>query len=232
MPFVTPSRRAVTPGGKGRFPGFDVLSQTELWDDVTAGIVLSRLDPPTDFSFFTPAEQAAAGALFDVLLAQHEQPKVPVLHMVDERLALDQTDGWRYEDMPEDREAWRTSLAALDAEAVENHGARFHELPLADQGDIVQGVQDAHEWHGMPAARVWSLWTRYACAAFYSHPWAWNEIGFGGPAYPRGYMNLGVNRREHWEVPEEAAADPVPWANRVEAAREAHRKVAGDRQHR
>ena len=28
---------------------------------------------------------------------------------------------------------------------------------------------------------VWSLWTRYACTAFYSHPWAWNEIGFGGP---------------------------------------------------
>ena len=27
--------------------------------------------------------------------------------------------------------------------------------------------------------------------AFYSHPWAWNEIGFGGPAYPRGYMRLG-----------------------------------------
>ena len=28
-------------------------------------------------------------------------------------------------------------------------------------------------------------------AAFYSHPWAWNEIGFGGPAYPQGYMRLG-----------------------------------------
>ncbi len=27
--------------------------------------------------------------------------------------------------------------------------------------------------------------------AFYSHPWAWNEIGFGGPAYPQGYMRLG-----------------------------------------
>ncbi len=232
MPFLPPSRRGVTPGGKGRFRGFDVLSQAELWDDVTAGIVLSRLDPPTDFSFFTPAEQAAAGALFDVLLAQHDEPKVPVLQMVDERLALDQTDGWRYEDMPEDQEAWRRSLAALDTEARTRHGARFHELALDQQGDIVQGVQDADTWHGMTAERVWSLWTRYACAAFYSHPWAWNEIGFGGPAYPRGYMNLGLDRREHWETGEVGAADPVPWANRVEAAREAHRKVAGDRSRR
>jgi len=32
---------------------------------------------------------------------------------------------------------------------------------------------------------------RAILAAFYSHPWAWNEIGFGGPAYPRGYIRLG-----------------------------------------
>ena len=50
------------------------------------------------------------------------------------------------------------------------------------------------------ADRVWSLWSRYACTAFYSHPWAWNEIGFPGPAYPRGYKNPGVNAREPFEV--------------------------------
>ena len=232
MPFRPPSRRSVTPGGRGRFPGFDVLDSVERWDEVTAGIVLSRMDPPKDFSFFSPVEQAAAGALFDVLLAQHDDPKVPVLQMVDERLALDQTDGWFYEDMPEDVEAWRRSLAALDEEANALRGTAFHQLELEDQGSIVQGVQDAGtaDWHGMPAGHVWSLWTRYACAAFYSHPWAWNEIGFGGPAYPRGYMNLGVGRLEHWEVPDADGRDPVPWADRVEAARRAHRRVAARRE--
>ena len=63
---------------------------------------------------------------------------------------------------------------------------------------------------------------RYACAAFYSHPWAWNEIGFGGPAYPRGYKNLGFDRREPWEVAERDADDPVPWAERTEAALRRH----------
>ena len=42
------------------------------------------------------------------------------------------------------------------------------------------------------------------CTAFYSHPAAWNEIGFAGPAYPRGYKNLGVDRREPFEVPTRA----------------------------
>jgi hypothetical protein len=72
-------------------------------------------------------------------------------------------------------------------------------------------VQDlgAKAWHGLPAGRVWSLWTRYACTAFYAHPWAWNEIGFGGPAYPRGYKNAGIGRREPWEVADHADSDPV-----------------------
>jgi hypothetical protein len=69
---------------------------------------------------------------------------------------------------------------------------------------LLQKINDLgeKEWHGVPAKRVWSLWTRYACSAFYSHPWAWNEIGFPGPAYPRGYKNLGVNRLESYEVPD------------------------------
>ncbi len=33
---------------------------------------------------------------------------------------------------------------------------------------------------------------RAVLSEFYSHPWAWNEIGYGGPAYPRGYMRLGA----------------------------------------
>ena len=63
----------------------------------------------------------------------------------------------------------------------------------------------AKDWHGLNAAHVWSLWTRYACTAFYAHPSAWNEIGFPGPAYPRGYKNPGVDARESFEV-----ADVIP----------------------
>ena len=50
---------------------------------------------------------------------------------------------------------------------------------------------------------------RSVLAAFYSHPWAWNEIGFGGPAYPRGYARLGVGMCEAWEGAEALDVDPV-----------------------
>ncbi|MGZ4229300.1 MAG: gluconate 2-dehydrogenase subunit 3 family protein, partial [Solirubrobacteraceae bacterium] len=42
-----------------------------------------------------------------------------------------------------------------------------------------------------------------------SHPWAWNEIGFGGPAYPRGYARLGAGQRENWEGSAAFERDPV-----------------------
>ena len=45
---------------------------------------------------------------------------------------------------------------------------------------------------------------RSILGAFYSHPWAWNEIGFGGPAYPRGYSRLGAGLSETWEGEEGA----------------------------
>ncbi len=221
----------MTPGGLGRFPGFDVLDHVDRWDGVTAGVVLARLDPSPDFSFFTPSEQAIAGALLDALLAQHDEPKVPVLLLVDRRLALGETDGWVHHDMPEDGDAWRATLAALEQDAHNGFGASFPCLALSQQGQLIQEVQDAEQWHGLTAAHVWSLWTRYACAAFYSHPWAWNEIGFGGPAYPRGYQALGVDKLEHWEVKERASVDPVPWGDRVEEAHQTHDEVAGTSTH-
>jgi len=194
-----------TPGGQGdRFPGFDVLSQVETWDMVTAGVVLGRLSPPPPLRFFTIAEEAVGRVLVDQLLDQRGEPRVPVLEMIDARLAEARTDGWHYADMPEDGQAWRDSLRALGADAEARFGRGFPHLDWARQGELIGAVQELGDgrWHGLPAAHVWSLWTRYAASAFYSHPWAWNEIGFGGPAYPRGYRNLGVDRREPWEVPD------------------------------
>jgi hypothetical protein len=201
MPYRPPGRHAVTPQHRGdRFPGFDVLDSVDVWDDVTAGAVLARLSFPTGLSFFTPAEVAVARPLLDLLLAQDGEPRVPVLELVDQRLAVGETDGWHYDDLPEDAQAWRETLAALDKAAHDRSGSGFAELAVSDQSALVDEVRRADTWQGFVAEHVWSLWTRYACTAFYSHPWAWNEIGFPGPAYPRGYVNPGLDARERWEV--------------------------------
>jgi hypothetical protein len=226
MTFRPPAQRAVTPQGRGRFPGFDVLDQAGVWDDVTAGVVLARLAPPNDLGFFTQDERAVAEPLLDLLLAQDSEPRVPVLALIDTRLAIGETDGWHYDDLPTDGQAWRDTLAFLDRDATAGHALLFARLQPGQQAALIQSVQDRarrqDRWHGYPAAPVWSLWTRYACTAFYSHPWAWNEIGFPGPAYPRGYLHLGINARERWEAADRHAADPVPFAARSQRARQTH----------
>jgi hypothetical protein len=227
-----PGSDGTVPGGGPnlRFPGYDVVATRPSWDDVTAGVVLARLGPPPPIRFFTPAEQAVGRALFDQLLDQRADPRVPVLELVDARLAESSTDGWRYEDLPEDGAAFRRTFAALDDDARAAFAAPFHELPWDEQAELLQRIQDLETddkpWHGWPAGHVWSLWTRYACAAFYSHPWAWNEIGFGGPAYPRGYKNIGLDSREPWEVQDRVNREPTEIGAIVERARRdgAHRE--------
>lgn len=229
MSYQAPGQRAVTPQHRGRYPGFDVLDQVHVWDDVTAGTVLARISPPEDLGFFTVAERAVAGPLLDLLLDQDREPRIPVLVLIDTRLAVGETDGWHYDDLPEDGQAWRDTLAALDEDAVAAFGAGFAELATDRQAALIQAVQDAaaagDRWHGVRAMHVWSLWTRYACTAFYSHPWAWNEIGFPGPAYPRGYLHAGVDARDRWEMADRDPRDPVTFTERVERARRAHRDL-------
>jgi Gluconate 2-dehydrogenase subunit 3 len=200
----------VTGRATGRFPGFDVLSEARHWDPVTAEVVTARTGPFPDRQFFTDTEQVCAAALLDQLTGQCDADLgVPVLQMVDARLAAGETDGWRYADMPEDGQAWRDTLGYLDKDAHARCGSSFADAPGRDRAAMIQAVQDSAEWHGLSADHVWSLWTRYACTAFYSHPDAWSEIGFPGPAYPRGYKNTGVGKLEPFEVGDARPAEDL-----------------------
>jgi len=90
-------------------------------------------------------------------------------------------------------------------------------LPVASAASIANGLQGT--WLHLQD-RLWSLWIRYACTAFYSHPFAWDEIGFTRPAYPRGYKNLGVDRLEPFEVRDvRPDADPTKGADFPEMTR-------------
>ncbi len=208
-----------TPGNRGRFPGYDVLGQAAHWDRQTGEVVERRLGPAPAPRFFSREEEATCRCLLDLLLAQDREPRIPVFEMVDARLAEHRTDGYHYEDMPLDGEAWKASLAALESLARQRCRSVFHALSKEEQVDLLESIRTGDRLGELRAKRTWSLWLRYACSAFYAHPWAWNEIGFGGPAYPRGYKNVGLGKREPWEVAEVDAQSPVAWGERVEKAR-------------
>ncbi len=127
--------------------------------------------------------------------------------MIDEKLVEDAEDGYRNVKLPRLREAWRIGLAAIDAEARNTRGCHFHELSSATQDELIvsmkKGELNGAEWRGMPPNLfLESRAIPDIVKAYYAHPTAWNEIGWGGPASPRGYVRMKANRRDPWEAAE------------------------------
>ena len=195
---------------RGRYPDYDVLDEAHHWDDVTRRLVLDRVENVPPLRFFTPSEALTLGVLFDLVLAQDAEPRVPVLNMVDAKLAGGELDGFRYEDMPDDRDTWRRVAIGLDAAARQRGAVDFVNATFEVQERVVDafsnGELQGEVWDELPPTRAWKVVTRAMLSVFYSHPWAWNEIGFGGPAYPRGYARIGAGERESWEGVESADA--------------------------
>jgi hypothetical protein len=206
-------RNGVTPQMHGRYPDYNVLDEASHWDEVTRRVVLERVEQVPPIRFFTAREAATLGAFCDVVLAQDREPRIPVLKMVDAKLFSGAREGYRYAELPDDGETWRRVAAGLDA-AAGQHGAGDFASATADVKEIVvqafaDGSLHGQVWDELPPARAWSVVMRDVLSTFYSHPWAWNEIGFGGPAYPRGYARLGSGQRESWEGAPAFERDPV-----------------------
>jgi hypothetical protein len=211
---VTPQlprhRNGTAPQGRSRFPDHDVLQQAQHWDEKTREVVLQRLHSVPPFEFFSDAEVRVLQPFVDVVMAQDEEPKIPVLNFIDEKLAKGARDGYRYFVLPDDDELWRLVARGLET-------AGFADASRARQQAFVDAFSRAklhgEPWSELNVAFAWEIVHRDILAAFYSHPWAWNEIGFGGPAYPRGYSRFGSphlrdSEREEWEGREEVSWDP------------------------
>jgi hypothetical protein len=195
----------------GYYPGFSTLSQSPFWEDATRDVVETRVSDPPKRRFFTEAQWAFWTLVFSHLIPQSdrtEDRQIPLIAPLDERLYLNKTVGYRYEDMPPDQEAYRLGIEAIDAEAQHQFNGSFTVLPYHQRELVLQAIAEnkadgAREiWKRMSQKRFWQLIMQDAAEGYYSHPWAWDEIGFGGPAYPRAYTRLERGEPEPWEKEE------------------------------
>lgn len=193
-----------------RFPGYDVLKKrwTQSWNDVTRDVVDRRLAVHPGPRFFTAAEWQTLEAVCDRILPQPPtRPAIPLAAYVDEKLHANKLDGYRYAGVLPQGEAWKVGLGALDEAAQRLKGARFHQLGAIDRDDLLRQMQhgklDGPAWRGMSARLFFEKRVIHdVTMAYYAHPTAWSEIGFGGPASPRGYVRLDADRRDPWEAAE------------------------------
>jgi hypothetical protein len=188
---------------------YDVLSKwsTPSWDDQTRRVIQERLTNVPQRRFFSELEWETLEAVVGRLLPQPERTeRIPIVPWIDEKLHHDWGDGFRYVDMPRLRTAWRLGLKGIDDESLRRFGSSFRRLSTDAQDAVLQAVQhgevEADVWRELPPRRFFAtLLLKEVVGEYYAHPAAWSEVGFGGPASPRGYVRLGMNQRDPWEAP-------------------------------
>ncbi|MFZ1198854.1 MAG: gluconate 2-dehydrogenase subunit 3 family protein [Desulfobacterales bacterium] len=195
-----------------RFPRYDVLSKrhTPSWNEQTRRVVEKRRRDIPARRFFDPHEWATLEAIGARIIPQPDRSDspVPIAPFIDAKLFEDRTDGTRYAGMPPLQEAWRQGLQGIDEESRRRFGDSFCDLPPERQDDILRAVQqgevESDGWRQLPAAQFFkSRLLHDIVSVYYAHPAAWSEIGFGGPASPRGYVRLRPDRHDPWEAAEE-----------------------------
>jgi len=196
----------------GYYRGFSTMSQKPYWDETTRDVATMRVERPPSLHHFNVEQGRFWRAVFDHLLPQHDRTperRIPIIEPLDERLYQNRGIGYRYEKMPPDREAYRLGEQAIQEEAQARFGGEFIYLPHRQQDLVLQALHDGKNiagkkiWKQMSIRRFWQLLMQDALEAYYSHPCAWDEIGFGDPAYPRAYTCLERGEPEPWEVEED-----------------------------
>ncbi|AET94926.1 hypothetical protein BSFA1_77050 (plasmid) [Burkholderia sp. SFA1] len=217
-----------------RYPEYNVLDKrdTPSWDDVTRAVIDARLATPREPRFFDAVQWNAVRALCACIVPQckgsdprsdFDREPVPLAALLDAKLDKGGGDGYRNARLPSMRDAWRIGLAALDAESRARHELPFARIDEDARKSLLSDMQHGKlshgAWQGMSCELFFQQRVLHdICGAYYSHPHAWSEIGFGGPANPRGYVRMYFDRRDPWEATE---AEP----GKEEQARKENRRV-------
>ena len=189
---------------------YDVLDKWESpsWNEQTRGVVKQRMEQVPRRRFLSEEHWSLLEAIVDRLIPQPDRDEpIPIVPWIDDMLYRNHTPGYRYADMPPMRDTWCKGLDAIAAEARNRHRKKFQELLPEDRDKLLCDIEnnrvDSRCWGDLPAGGFFKHHLlKDVVGIYYSHPDAWSEIGFGGPASPRGYARLGLNERDSWEAEE------------------------------
>jgi hypothetical protein len=196
------------------YPDYDVLHKwdTPSWNEATRSVVQKRLYDVPSRRFFNEQQWRTLIAVCDRIIPQPDRSEpVPIAPWIDARLFEGKGTGTHYASLPPEQESWQRGMDAIEAEARHRYRRTFCQLDRVEQDRLLRSMDnnevEAPDWQGLPSKSFFRhVVLRAVVEIYYAHPAAWSEIGFGGPASPRGYVRLGANRRDQWEGVEEKPA--------------------------
>lgn len=197
-----------------RYPGLRILDQSDHWDEATRDVIMDRVHNVPPVRHFSGEALRTLEALCECIVPQVDRPadrRVAIAPWIDAQLEHAAPEGFRFDDMPALTVAWGRGLEGLNESAVALFGRAFPDLDADGRRTILEAVRAGtaagETWQQIPARRWWIyVALREILGVYFAHPFAWDEIGFGGPAFPRGYASLNHGAREWWEQAEDPAA--------------------------
>ncbi|MBO0930521.1 gluconate 2-dehydrogenase subunit 3 family protein [Fibrella aquatilis] len=185
------------------------LLDTDHVTPATRQALQERLDKQPDWQgltlrFFTPDEAELLKQLTARLLPQPaDREQIDVINPVDHRLAHNESDGWRYDVLPADPDAWRMGLTAFQEAAQAQFGKPFTQLdsPQQDQliGQMQQGTATGASLTALQSKHFFEDMLAELVSLYVSHPLAQEEMGYVGMADKPRWDRIGLNELEERE---------------------------------
>lgn len=177
------------------------LLASDLVTPKTRAVLQARFDGPrgTSAQALDDGELAILRAACGRLIPQDERAEpIDLAGEIDRRLARGESKGWRYDAMPPERDAYRRGLRGVDESAHIMFGMPFTALSPGRQEEVLLAVQGGNApgdaWHGLTARRFFEDMLAELVETYYSHPLAYDEIGYVGYADARGWQAIGLNQ--------------------------------------
>ncbi|GIO09332.1 hypothetical protein J31TS6_53600 [Brevibacillus reuszeri] len=188
------------------YPSYDVWDQHKEWDAHTQKIVGKRRSPQVSHQFFTETEVLLLQTVVSVIVDDHRLEVLTfVTQHLDDSAASPIGESQRKVGVPPKKELYRLGLAGVEAESHSTYGASFVALKPEEQELLLQRVasgktQSEQAWTAANPIDFFKKLLQDTVGAYYSHPLVWSDIGYGGPAYPRGYVRVEKGLTDPWEA--------------------------------
>ncbi|MDA8235063.1 MAG: gluconate 2-dehydrogenase subunit 3 family protein [Clostridia bacterium] len=188
------------------YPQFDMLQNSDHWDEYTARLIRKRMIEPGKPRFLAEQELELLKKVCSRLLGEENGDRLAqVVGHIDHKLADNIGEGYRKANLPEERILFRNGLTGINETAKGLfQGKEFPDLKPEEQDRVLTemagGQPPGAIWQGLPAKDFFKILLREAVEIYCSLPGVWSQMGYAGPAYPRGYVRIELGGVDPWEA--------------------------------
>jgi hypothetical protein len=184
------------------YPDYDVLAEWDEWDQTTQSVLKHRLSQ-SGTSFFNEDEKDIVLALLPIFFPSHlGEISINALSLFDER--CQSMTGFPLGSSMKKADIIRAGLGSVCKQTFDQYRKPFSKLEVSDQTLLVKNIEKnigyKNCWQDVSPHLFFKTVMEELVPIVYSDPSIWSKIGYGGPAYPRGYYVFGPKQFDKWEA--------------------------------